>query len=128
MATFLPFFSGPPPSKLGFVAKPEMPPHINILFRARPPLETLKCHDERWRCWSYDPLAGLEVPERIENAKKEESKNEGPKEVKDPLQNDEDVEDELIDDDNKSYSSLKFVPDHPVLKLFENFNPPPWVV
>lgn len=34
----LPFFNGPPPSKLGFVAKPEMPPHINIMFRARPPL------------------------------------------------------------------------------------------
>lgn len=106
MATFLPFFSGPPPSKLGFVAKPEMPPHINILFRARPPLETLKCHEERWRCWSYDPLAGLEFPVNIENARKEEIKNEGPKnEVKDPLQNEEDVEDELIDDDNKSYSS-----------------------
>lgn len=35
----IPFFQGPPPSNLGFVAKPEMPPHINILFRARPPLE-----------------------------------------------------------------------------------------
>jgi len=28
-----------PPSRLGFVCKPDMPPHINILFRARPPLE-----------------------------------------------------------------------------------------
>lgn len=37
----LPFFSGPPPSKLGFVAKPDMPPHINILFRARPPLDQM---------------------------------------------------------------------------------------
>lgn len=33
------YFNGPPPSKLGFVAKPEMPPYINILFRARPPLD-----------------------------------------------------------------------------------------
>ena len=27
------------PSILGFVCKPDMPPHINILFRARPNLE-----------------------------------------------------------------------------------------
>jgi hypothetical protein len=27
------------PSLLGFVCKPDMPPHINILFRARPTLE-----------------------------------------------------------------------------------------
>jgi len=32
-------FQGLPPSRLGFVCKPDMPPHINILFRARPPLE-----------------------------------------------------------------------------------------
>ncbi len=31
-------FQGVPPSRLGFVCKPDMPPHINILFRARPPL------------------------------------------------------------------------------------------
>ena len=31
-----------PPSELGFVCKPELPPHINILFRARPPLPFLK--------------------------------------------------------------------------------------
>jgi U1 small nuclear ribonucleoprotein len=30
-----------PPSDLGFVCKPELPPHINILFRARPPLRFL---------------------------------------------------------------------------------------
>ena len=28
-----------PPSELGFVCKPDLPPHINILFRARPPLK-----------------------------------------------------------------------------------------
>ncbi len=35
----MPSFQGVPPSRLGFVCKPDMPPHINILFRARPPLE-----------------------------------------------------------------------------------------
>lgn len=40
MQNLLNFNSVPkiPPSELGFVCKPEMPPHINILFRARPPL------------------------------------------------------------------------------------------
>jgi len=33
---------GLPSSRLGFVAKPEMPPHLNTLFRARPPLEYIK--------------------------------------------------------------------------------------
>ena len=28
-----------PPSKLGFLCKPDLPPHISILFRARPPLK-----------------------------------------------------------------------------------------
>jgi hypothetical protein len=32
-------FTGIPPSRLGMVCKPDMPPHINILFRARPPVE-----------------------------------------------------------------------------------------
>ena len=36
---------GLPSSRLGFVAKPEMPPHLNILFRARPPLEYLRPFD-----------------------------------------------------------------------------------
>lgn len=31
-----------PPSELGFVCKPELPPHINILFRARPPLQYIE--------------------------------------------------------------------------------------
>jgi len=35
-------FMGVPPSKLGFVCKPDMPPHINILFRARPAFEYIK--------------------------------------------------------------------------------------
>ena len=43
----LPFFNGPPPSKLGFVAKPEMPPHINIMFRARPPLEYIEPEEKK---------------------------------------------------------------------------------
>ena len=31
-----------PPSELGFLCTPSLPPHINILFRARPPLKFLK--------------------------------------------------------------------------------------
>ena len=40
MQNLIPFNSVPkiPPSELGFVCNDEMPPHINILFRARPPL------------------------------------------------------------------------------------------
>ena len=38
LGTFVPKI---PPSDLGFVCKPELPPHINILFRARPPLRFL---------------------------------------------------------------------------------------
>ena len=49
----IPFFNGPPPSKLGFVAKPEMPPHINILFRARPDLEYIET-EEKYRNPKYD--------------------------------------------------------------------------
>jgi hypothetical protein len=46
-------FQGNPPSKLGFVCKPDMPPHINILFRARPPLETL-IPPQKDKCRKYD--------------------------------------------------------------------------
>lgn len=35
-----------PPSILGFVCKPDMPPHINILFRARPPIPYMKIEDK----------------------------------------------------------------------------------
>lgn len=45
----LPFFNGPPPSKLGFTAKAELPAHINILFRARPPLDHLETEDKEHR-------------------------------------------------------------------------------
>lgn len=40
MQNIIPFNRTPklPPSELGFVCKPDLPPHINILFRARPPL------------------------------------------------------------------------------------------
>lgn len=37
---------GIPPSSLGFVCKPDMPPHINILFRARPPLPYIQIPDK----------------------------------------------------------------------------------
>jgi hypothetical protein len=40
-------FQGNPPSMLGFVCKPDMPPHINILFRARPPLEFIPTPDRK---------------------------------------------------------------------------------
>lgn len=50
---FNPGFFGIPPSRLGFVCKPDMPPHINILFRARPPLDFIK-KPEKQRCRSYD--------------------------------------------------------------------------
>ena len=46
-------FLGIPPSRLGFVCKPDMPPHINILFRARPPLDLVKM-PEKLRCRTYD--------------------------------------------------------------------------
>lgn len=50
MQSLLPFNTNIPkipPSELGFVCNSEMPPHINILFRARPPLQYLpfKHHD-----------------------------------------------------------------------------------
>ena len=43
MQNIIPFNTIPkiPPSELGFVCNDEMPPHINILFRARPPLPYL---------------------------------------------------------------------------------------
>jgi len=43
-------FMGVPPSKLGFVCKPDMPPHINILFRARPALEKRKVQGKSVTC------------------------------------------------------------------------------
>jgi hypothetical protein len=48
-------FQGVPPSKLGFVCKPDMPPHINILFRARPPLEFVE-NSKKGKCRSYEGL------------------------------------------------------------------------
>ena len=43
MQNIIPFNTIPkiPPSELGFVCNDEMPPHINMLFRARPPLPYL---------------------------------------------------------------------------------------
>ncbi len=46
-------FQGVPPSRLGFVCKPDMPPHINILFRARPPLEFVDNPGEN-KCRPYE--------------------------------------------------------------------------
>ncbi len=47
--------AGPPPSRLGFQAKMEMPAHINIMFRARPPLEFIKPIPKN-RCRPFDPI------------------------------------------------------------------------
>ena len=52
MQSLIPFNTIPkiPPSELGFVCKPELPPHINILFRARPPLPYVPIpHKGIWR-------------------------------------------------------------------------------
>jgi len=48
-------FMGVPPSKLGFVCKPDMPPHINILFRARPALEKRSVEGKTKKC-SYNGI------------------------------------------------------------------------
>jgi hypothetical protein len=48
-------FQGVPPSRLGFVCKPDMPPHINILFRARPPLSWVPIPEKR-KCPEYSGL------------------------------------------------------------------------
>lgn len=47
--------TGMQPSLLGFVAKQEMPPHLSILFRARPPLDYAEPL-EKGKC---KPLRGL---------------------------------------------------------------------
>jgi U1 small nuclear ribonucleoprotein len=52
---YSPYFHGPPPSMLGFSRNNVFPPHLNILFRARPPLIYLKPVRKR-RCKSYDCL------------------------------------------------------------------------
>ncbi len=51
-------FQGVPPSRLGFVCKPDMPPHINILFRARPPMEFIDIPDSG-KCRPYEGIFGL---------------------------------------------------------------------
>jgi hypothetical protein len=54
---FMTGFQGMPPSRLGFVCKPDMPPHINILFRARPPLEYIEKPFEG-ECRPYEGVFG----------------------------------------------------------------------
>jgi hypothetical protein len=56
--TFMPSFQNLPPSRLGFVCKPDMPPHINILFRARPPLEYVPLPDGG-KSRPYEGIFGL---------------------------------------------------------------------
>ena len=50
-------FQGMPPSRLGFVCKPDMPPHINILFRARPPMNWTPIPD-KFKCRDYEGVIG----------------------------------------------------------------------
>ena len=52
---FMTGFQGMPPSRLGFVCKPDMPPHINILFRARPPLEFVE-KPFKGKCRKYEGM------------------------------------------------------------------------
>ena len=54
---FMTGFQGMPPSRLGFVCKPDMPPHINILFRARPPLEYVE-KPIKGKCREYEGVIG----------------------------------------------------------------------
>jgi len=54
---FMTGFQGMPPSRLGFVCKPDMPPHINILFRARPPLEYVE-KLIKGECREYEGVVG----------------------------------------------------------------------
>ena len=56
--TYFSGFQGVPPSRLGFVCKPDMPPHINILFRARPPLDFVPLPDKGPRR-PYEGVFGL---------------------------------------------------------------------
>jgi hypothetical protein len=60
-------FTGVPPSRLGFVCKPDMPPHINILFRARPPLDQVP-RERRAKSTHYEGLTSSEnnILERFE--------------------------------------------------------------
>jgi hypothetical protein len=54
---FMTGFQGMPPSRLGFVCKPDMPPHINILFRARPPLDYVE-KSFKGKCRKYEGVFG----------------------------------------------------------------------
>ncbi len=54
---FMTGFQGMPPSRLGFVCKPDMPPHINILFRARPPLDYVE-KPFKGKCREYEGVKG----------------------------------------------------------------------
>jgi hypothetical protein len=56
--SMIPSFQSIPPSRLGFVCKPDMPPHINILFRARPPLEFVP-HPAKGKSRPYEGVFGF---------------------------------------------------------------------
>jgi len=66
------------PSLLGFVCKPDMPPHINILFRARPALEWIPLPKKKTKTYYsgiFDPNSNVKIMDLFEKtapAKKEE--------------------------------------------------------
>ena len=60
------------PSMLGFVCKPDMPPHINILFRARPTLEWIplpKKATKKHYSGIFDPNSNKNVLDLFEKTK-----------------------------------------------------------
>jgi hypothetical protein len=57
------------PSMLGFVCKPDMPPHINILFRARPPTEWIplpKKITKKYFSGIFDPNSNKKIVDLFE--------------------------------------------------------------
>jgi U1 small nuclear ribonucleoprotein len=68
-------------SMLGFVCKPDMPPHINILFRARPPLEYIP-NPIKGKCRKYDGLlSNTNIFEFFEKEMPEEKQPEDTKSI-----------------------------------------------
>ncbi len=59
------------PSMLGFVCKPDMPPHINILFRARPHMEWVplpKKTTQKHYSGIFDPNATKNIMDLFEKS------------------------------------------------------------
>lgn len=81
LGTFIPKL---PPSDLGFVCKAELPPHINILFRARPPLKYIEIpHKEKRRNYTglFDLVDGQNILSRFETKPPENLERKVPKRI-----------------------------------------------